>query len=254
MERRRRGQRVSTIAATSVLVGRLPAPVTHGSYDRLLRLRLRLRRLRLRLLRLAVEPAIQLDVRYRSRGRILGGAALLGAAEPRDGQLWRGNQKGCPILSREHRLALRRRGNNDRRGWRPAQQGGRLLARAVIGTVPTLLRADIPVRVHLAPGFLSVVASRGHFLQQPTRIVLGWISYFGSKMLHFSREGKIALKESNVDHDNFAILMLSVKVSVFVNESFKQLRYTNFRNLILLQMNKDLSRKDWRIYVKKINL
>ena len=150
---RRRSQRVPTIAATPVLVGRLPGSVT-GRHDRLLhlRLRLRLRRLRLRL-GLAVEPAVQLDVRYRSRSRILGGAALLGAAEPRDGQLWRGNQKGCSILSREHRLALRRRGNNDRRGWRPAEQGRRLLARAVIGTVPTLLRADIAVRVHLAAWF-----------------------------------------------------------------------------------------------------
>lgn len=94
---------------------------------------------------------MKLDVRYRSSRRILVGAALLGAAESGHGQLRRGDQKGCPILPRQHRLALRRRGHHDRRRRRPAEQRRRLLVTAVIGTGTIFLRDRVSVRVHLEP-------------------------------------------------------------------------------------------------------
>lgn len=119
---------IPSIAPASVLM-RLP----RRAVERRLRLQLRLLHLRLlelrllllrllelRQLRFAVQPAVKLDVRYRSGRRILVGAALLGAAEPGHGQLRRGDQEGRPILSREHRLALRCRGHHDRRWRRPA--------------------------------------------------------------------------------------------------------------------------------------
>lgn len=151
-------ERVPPVASASILM-RLPG---HAVRHRL-RLQLRLLELRLRLrlllllrrlllrLRLAVQPAVKLDVRYRSGRRIFVGAALLGAAEPGHGQLRRGDQEGRPILPREHRLALRRRGHHDRRWRRPAQQSRRLLVTAVIGTGTTFLTDDVAVRVHVKP-------------------------------------------------------------------------------------------------------